>query len=311
MIDFSIIIPNYNGQKFLKKCFDSLKKQTFKNFEIILVDNNSSDDSINFCEKNYPEVKLIKMKSNGGFASAVNAGYNQSSGNLIALLNNDTEVDKDWLKEVKQAAESQPVAGFFASKMLDFEDRTIIDSCGDGLHWGGRSYNIGQLEKDNGNFDKDELVFGACAGAAIYRKEVFDKIGLLDDDFFMYLEDVDFDFRAQMAGFKCLFVSKAKVYHIGSATSGKRSAFIFKYSTKNRLHLIYKNYPTSKLFTKLPNIIFSECRFFAASIKHAYTKEYFQGIFMAFKEHQKMIPKRNKIQTSKAIKIKYLDEIIE
>ena len=275
MNKLSVIVPNYNGQKFLKNCLNSLLSQTFKNFEIILVDNNSTDDSISFCKKNYPTVKIIRMENNGGFASAVNAGIEKSSGNLVALLNNDTEVDKNWLKEISIALDKYPDADFFASKMLDYKDRTIIDSCGDGLYWSGRSYNIGQLNKDTEDFNENKFVFGACAGAAIYKKEVFNSVGLLDEDFFMYLEDVDFDLRAQMAGFKCLFVAKARVYHIGSATSGKKSGFIFKYTTKNRAHLIYKNYPTSIIFSKFPKIFLSELRFFAASIKHNYIKEYF------------------------------------
>lgn len=312
MTTFSVIIPNYNGKRFLKVCFDSLADQSFSDFEIILVDNNSVDDSIAFTKNNYPDVEIIKMKHNGGFASAVNSGIKKSTGKLIALLNNDTEVDPDWLKEMKVAADQNPEADFFASKMVDFYDHTIIDSCGLNLTWSGRSYNRFMNQKNSAKCRSDAYVFGACAGAAVYRREIFDKIGLFDQDFFMYVEDVDFSFRAQLYGFKCLYVATAKVFHIGSASSGgKQNPLSFKLCARNRWYLIYKNYPTGKIWRYLCKIKYSEIRYFLASVKHHYVKEYFWALGSGIINFSKIAKKRAKIQHGRVVSIAYLDQIIE
>lgn len=307
----SIIIPNYNGSNFLKTCFDSIDNQSRSCFEIILIDDCSTDDSVSFVKKNYPSVEVIQKKKNSGFPSSVNIGIKAAKGNLVALLNNDTELDKDWVEEIINAVDTYPDADFFASKMLDFKNRSIIDSCGDGMSWAGRGYKIGTLEKNVGQYDQEKFVFGACAGAAVYKKEVFDKIGLFDEDFSFYLEDVDIDFRAQLAGLRCLFVPKAKVYHIGSATAGKRSAFSYKMMIKNHFHLIYKNFPIARICKNIFKIIYSELRFLAAGVKHGFTKEYFWAVGKAIKEHDRMRPKRKIIQSNIKVSSRYLDSIID
>lgn len=307
---FSIIIPNYNGVNFLNICFKSIRKQSYKNIEIIMVDDNSTDNSVEFTIKYFPEIKVINNKKNIGFASSVNNGIKVARGEYIALLNNDTEVAKDWIYEIYKAVNKYPDASFFASKMLDFADRTIIDSCGDSMTWSGRSYKRMEGQKNNRDLSPT-FVFGACAGASIYKKSLFDEIGLFDEDFKFYLEDVDIDFRAQLAGFKCLFVPEAVVYHVGSGTTGKISPFSFKMVIKNHFHLIYKNFPIRMIWKNLIKIFYSEFRFFLASIKHHFIKEYFWGIAHALLEHAKMIPKRKGIQSSRKVSIKYLDTVVE
>lgn len=308
---FSIIIPTWNGKVFLKACFDSLKNQSFKDFEVILVDDFSTDDTIQYTKKYFPWVKIIEKSKNSGFPSSVNLGIKAAKGEFIALLNNDTEVDKDWLQNILNSATNHPEAGFFASKMLDFKDRSIIDSCGDGMTWSGRGYKIGELKKDSRKFETERYVFGACGGAAVYRKELFDRIGLFDEDFKFYLEDVDIDFRAQLAGYKCVFVPGAKVYHIGSATAGKRSSFSFKMMIKNHFHLILKNYPWQKIISNIFKLKYSELRFFAAAIKYHFVREYFWGVNQALLESPKMLPKRRRIQRNRKASLKELDQIID
>jgi len=307
----SIIIPNWNGQKFLKTCLDSIYHQSYKNFEIILVDNGSSDDSIPFLEKNYPEVRTIKLPKNLGFSPAVNIGIREAKGDYIFLLNNDTELADDFLIEMKKAILENPEVGFFASKMLDFKDHTIIDTVGDRMTWSGRSYKLGMLEKDSPKYQTPYLIFGACGGAAVYQKEMLDKIGLLDEDFFAYLEDIDLDFRAQLSGYKCLFVPEAKVFHIGSATSSTISGFAFKLMIKNHWHLIYKNYPWQKIVVNLPKIAYSDLRFFAASVRYHFVRDYLWGLTHAIAEFPKMIKKRQLIQRNRTVSLKYLDSIID
>lgn len=308
---FSIVIPNWNGKEFLRICLDSLFKQSFKNYEIILVDNGSSDDSVSFTKNHYPEVKIVVLKKNMGFAVAANTGIKEAKGGLVALLNNDTEVDKDWLREIFNASEKDNHASFFASKLLDFKNRKIIDSCGDGLSWSGRAFSIGKGKKDSPGFEDVKYVFGATAGAAVYKKEMLEKVGLFDEDFFMYLEDVDLDFRAQLMGFKCLFVPKAKVYHIGSATAGKNSAFVFKYITRNRWYLMKKNFPWQKVVTYYPLIIISELRFFIAAVRHGFLGEYFWAFQQVIRNRAILVRKKSGLMAARAVSFKQLDEVMK
>jgi len=309
MKKISIIIPNWNGIKFLKICLDSIKKQTYNNYEVIIVDNGSTDNSILFIKKHYPWVKLIKLDKNIGFSPAVNLGIKSSNGELIALINNDLEMDINWLKIISDSADKYPEYGFFACKMLDFKHRNLIDSCGDAMSWSGRSWKLYEFETTS-KITENYPVFGACAGAAVYRKKMLDKIGLFDEDFFAYLEDVDLDFRAQLAGYKCLFIANAIVYHIGSGTSGKRSGFSFELMIKNHYHLIYKNFPTIKLFSSLPKLLYSELRLFIAAIKYKFLINYLRGLYRAFKEFPRMIKKRKQIQSNIKVDTDYLNTVI-
>ncbi|MFA7244326.1 MAG: glycosyltransferase family 2 protein [Patescibacteria group bacterium] len=308
-VKLSIVIPNWNGEKFLSKCLDSLLHQSENNIEIIVVDNGSGDQSETIIKK-YKQVKLIKLKENCGFSIAVNVGIKAANSELIGLINNDTEVDENWVSEMYVAAKNHPEAGFFASKMIDYYHREIIAAAGDAMNWWGRAYNIGKYEKNNENFDSEKYVFGACAGASVYRKALFEKIGLFDEDFFMYLEDVDISLRAQYAGFKCLFVPGAIIYHMGSASAGKKSGFVFKYINKNRWHVMYKNFPLSRIIIYSPLILLSELRFLAAAIVKGYFTEYIWAVKTCISEHGKMIEKRKKILRERKVSFRYMDKLM-
>src|SRR3712207_953177 len=179
----TILIPNWNGQRFLELCLTSLRNQSFQDFETILMDNGSTDDSVDFAARNFPEVQVIPLEDNLGFSAAVNAGIRASRAEYVALLNNDTEVDPGWLEALVEAAESHPEAGLFASKMVNFEDRRVLDGAGDVLRRSGLPYRLGHGEPDRGQYDEAAFVFGACAGAALYRRSMLDDIGLFDEDF--------------------------------------------------------------------------------------------------------------------------------
>lgn len=307
---FSIIIPNWNGERFLEACLDSLRKQSFQDFAAIVVDNASSDNSLRLLTDHYPEVAVIRLERNTGFACAVNAGIAASKSPLIALLNNDTETDPEWLASLDSAAKSHPEAAFFASKMLDFKSRQIIDSCGNGMSWSGKAYKIGEGETDGEAWNQKRFVFGACAGAAAYRAELFEKIGPFDETFVTYLEDVDIDFRAQLAGFRCLFVPEARVYHIGSATSGKGSKFGFRMGVKNHFHLIAKNYPARFLWRSIGKLVYAELRLIAAAIRDGYLAAYLEGAWAAARESGHAMQERRQIQSARRASDTYLQELI-
>jgi len=307
---FSVVIPNWNGERFLETCFEALRRQDMQDFETILVDNGSTDGSLRLVAERYPEVRILKMGRNAGFACAVNKGIQAATAPLIVLLNNDTEADSSWLSSINRAVKKHPEADFFASKMLDFKDRTIIDSCGNAMSWSGKAYKLGEGEMDGPEWRQGKFVFGACAGAAVYRKELFEKIGTFDETYMTYLEDVDIDFRAQLSGSRCYFVPDAKVYHIGSGTSGKRSEFGFRMATKNHFHLIGKNYPNRFIWKNIGKLLYSEARLIAAAVRDGYLKAYLQGMSGFWHESRHMLEERRRIQSSRTVTDAYLTEVI-
>ncbi|NJN54743.1 MAG: glycosyltransferase family 2 protein [Anaerolineae bacterium] len=183
----SIIIPHFNGRHHLSDCFDSLRQQSCQEFEIILVDNGSSDGTQPFVREQYPEVTLIELGENRGFTGACNAGWAASQGEIIILLNNDTAVHPHWLSEIFRAFAANPDVGSIASKMLLFDRRDTFHTAGDIYRVDGIPGNRGVWQKDEGQFEQEEAVFSACGGSAAYRREVIESVGFLDDDFFFLL----------------------------------------------------------------------------------------------------------------------------
>ena len=239
----SVIIPNYNGEKYIKNCLISLFNQSLKPDEIIIVDNNSSDKSVEIIEEFKEKVTLVKLDTNKGFSVAVNEGIKRAKSEFVALLNNDTELDKEWLKQLYLAINKDEKIFSCCSKMLRYDNRNIIDDVGDEYNILGWATKTGD-GKDSSDYVEDRYVFSSCAGAAIYRRGIFDEIGLFDENFFAYFEDVDISYRANIYGYKNLFASKAIVYHIGSASSGSRhNDFKVRLAARNNIYLIYKNMP--------------------------------------------------------------------
>lgn len=287
----SVIIPNFNGIKYLPFCLSSLKKQTFSNFEIIVVDNGSTDGSVEFIRKNYPKAKIIQFSNNKGFAQAVNKGIGEANGKYIALLNNDTETDPHWLEEMVKVLDKNKDIHFCASLILNYKDRNIIDSAGDGFSSWGLGYKIGHGEKMEAKYKKQRFVFGACGAAAIYRKTLFERIGFFDEDFFAYREDVDLNFRAQLAGYRCLYTPSAIVYHHGSKTATSR--FINYYATKNNLNVLVKNIPLNLFLKNIHKIILAQVLRFLSRPKYFFL--YLASSLKFFQELPKMLQKRKKV----------------
>lgn len=237
----SIIIPNWNGAKYLPVCLDSLRAQTFRDFEVIVADNDSHDESRALMAERYPEMKVVALDKNYGFTGACNAGLQAAQGRIKILLNNDTECPPDWLAEVMAAFDRHPEAGLVASKMLLFDQRDTFHTAGDLYKWNGIPANRGVWQKDVGQYQEGE-VFSACGGSAAYRSEMLDRIGLLDADFFFSCEDVDLAWRAQLAGWKAVFAPKAVVYHKLSATGGGPTASY--HDGRNFIYILIKDVPS-------------------------------------------------------------------
>ncbi|MEZ4730355.1 MAG: glycosyltransferase family 2 protein [Caldilineaceae bacterium] len=197
---FSVIIPNYNGLRFLATVLDALHQQTFRDFEVILADDASTDESVAFVEANYPEARLLVNRRNIGFAPTCNLAVAAARGRLVVLLNNDTEPEPAWLAELAKVICAYPHAAMVTSKLLLFDERQKLHTTGDLLGRDGIPRNRGVWEIDQGQYDGQPAIFSASGGASAFRKDVWQQLGGFDEEFWMYLEDVDFGFRAQLAG---------------------------------------------------------------------------------------------------------------
>jgi len=252
----SVVILNWNGLRHLDGCLTSLQAQTYTAFETILVDNGSTDGSVAWVREHFPHVRLLCNERNVGYAAGNNQAIRASQAPFVATLNNDTRVEPDWLAALVAAAEGDPSVGMCASRML-FADRPgIINSTGISMDVAGIAWDRCGGEPDHGGAGEPVEVFGPCAGAALYRRAMLDQIGLFDEDFFAYLEDVDLAWRARLVGWRCLYVPAACVYHVHSATGVEGSPFKNRLLGRNKVWTIAKNYPTGRLLLCLPLILF-------------------------------------------------------
>ena len=251
-MEVSVVIPNFNGIAFLDSVLASLEGQTLNNFEVILVDNGSTDGSCSFVTANYPWVHLIELSENFGFCGAVNAGIRAAKAPYVLLLNNDTEVKEDFVEEMLAAIRRHKNAFSCGARMVQYHDRDKLDDVGNYYCALGWSFARGR-GKDIHAYETEDRIFSACAGAAIYRKKILEKIGYFDEEHFAYLEDTDIGYRARIYGYENWYAPKAIVYHVGSGTSGSRyNQFKTRYSSRNNIYLIYKNMPLLQIILNLP-----------------------------------------------------------
>ena len=279
----SVIIPNYNGEHFLKECLEALKRQTFDDMEVVLVDNASTDDSIKLAKELYREIRVIELHDNTGFAYAVNRGIEAAKGEYVLLLNNDTIVFPNFVKNQYKMIKGKPDVFSCSALMIQNQNHELVDDAGDELAVLGWGF-APDRDKPVSGCGVPHEVFSSCAGAAIYRKAVFDEIGLFDESFFAYLEDMDVGYRARLAGYRNLYNPYAKVYHLGSASSGSRhNAFKVELSARNSMYMMKKNMPVWQYILNLPFIVagiaIKTVYFAKKGIAGAYIRGIYRGIF--------------------------------
>ena len=251
MQEVSVIIPNFNGMAYLDGVLAGLECQTVSNFDVILVDNGSNDGSCAFVAARYPWVHLIELPENFGFCKAVNEGIRASRSPYVLLLNNDIEVTENFIEEMLSAIKRHPKAFSCAARMIQFHDRDRLDDAGNYYCALGWAYARGK-GKDIHTYEKEEKIFASCAGAAIYRKKIFDELGYFDEEHFAYLEDMDVGYRARIAGYDNIYCPSAVVYHVGSGTSGSRyNSFKVRLAARNNIYLNYKNMPFLQLLVNV------------------------------------------------------------
>lgn len=259
----TVIIPVWNGAAWLPACLRALEEQSFRDFEVIVVDNGSTDNSRDLARTGCPRASLIAFKRNCGFASAVNAGIRQCHTDYVALLNMDAQPRPDWLLNLVRVMDaSGPEVGCLASRMLSLANSALADDCGDILSWQGAAAKRGHGQPAD-LFNRMEEIFSACAGAALYRRVMLETLGGFDERFFAYLEDVDLGVRARLRGYRCLFVPAAEVLHQGHGSAMPQARYV-RLVTRNRLLLLFKNIPARLLLRHAFSLLYGQLYFFIA-----------------------------------------------
>jgi len=294
MCTVSVIIVNWNGKRFLRECLDAVLGQNFPDFEVILVDNGSSDGSADLVGASYPQVNLVRLPENRGFTGGNLAGFAAARGRFIALLNNDTRPEMGWLRALV-AGMSDPGIGICASKLIiDGSDR--IDSVGDLFTNAFTGTKLGTLRPSR-EFLAPLPVHGACAAAALYRRDMLDDIGFLDDDFFFNHEDTDLNLRAWLAGWRCVFLPQAVVHHKVSASIGELSAATVYYFSRNNEWVWLKNVPLALMIRYLPQRMLYQVTSLAFyGIKSRRLLPFLKGKFDALRLLPVMLRKRRSVQ---------------
>lgn len=302
----TVVIPNWNGARFLPTCLEALDRQSLgapggPTVELIVVDNGSTDGSLDLLRAR-PGVRLLALPGNLGFAAAVNVGIRAARAPIIVLLNNDTEAEPGWLAALVDVLEADHRVGSASSKVLQFADRGRFHTTGDCLDLAGMAANRGWGELDEGQYDGASEVFGANAAAAAYRRDLFDDIGGFAEDFGSYMEDVDLAWRARLAGWRCVFVPAARVYHHVSATGGGPMASYLV--ARNRLWMIARCYPGRLLIRHLPRVLAAQLRLAWQALRAwrgAAARATLRGLLAGLAGLPHMLPSRRRIQAARRI----------
>jgi GT2 family glycosyltransferase len=258
----TVVIPNWNGMPWLDRCLQALRRQDV-DFETVVVDNASIDDSVAFIERNHPHIAVVRLQTNTGFANAANVGIARATTPYVVLLNADTEVYPDWLSQLLHRIErAPPELGAISSQMLRLDGCDCIDDAGDELSWYGAATKRGH-DQPARNFDREEEVLSPCAGAALYRRDFLRLTGGFDDAFFAYLEDVDLGLRGRLMGYRYLYLPSAKVLHQGHGSNLPFHRYV-EWITRNRLMLFAKNIPASLLLRHAAKLLYGQVYFFVA-----------------------------------------------
>ena len=312
----SIIILNWNGGKYLPRCLEAVKAQTYPDYEVLVVDNGSKDGSADGIEESWEKVRAIRLDQNIGFAAGNNLGARQARGRWLATLNNDAYPAPGWLENLVRAAESAEKTGngsfaFFASRMILADDKARIDGTGDilnasGLAW-HRDHNrpAGQAHMERGE------VFSACAAAALYRREDFLNAGGFDERFFSHHEDVDLGFRLRLRGFRCLYVPSAEVAHVGSASFGLESDFTVYQVHRNLVWSYFSNMPGFLFWKYLPAHILANLVFLVFYTLRGQGKSIWRAKWDALLGLPEALRKRRVVQGTKKVEDREIDRLID
>ena len=308
----SVVIPSWNGVTLLPPCLDSLRAQTYRHFDTWIVDSASSDETVAVVRRDYPEVHLIPLAENRGYSGATNVGIAQSAGTWVAILNQDIVADPHWLEGIARAAATHPEAGALACKIMLYDQRDHFHSAGDAYGVDGIPVNRGVWQEDSGQYDDQTEVFGACGGALAYRRRMLDEVGVLDESFFMYCEDVDLAWRQQLAGWRAIYVPRAVAFHHLSASGGGVTASY--YTGRNTLWVIAKNVPGPLLRKYWPAMLTAQRRIACDAVRAwrgEAARARLRGQLAGLATWPRLLGKRRAIQRSRRVPLDYLEQILQ
>jgi GT2 family glycosyltransferase len=298
----ALIIVNWNSGQCLKKCLSCVAKQRVVPWKTIVVDNGSTDDSLWLIKDRFEFVRIISLADNLGFALANNVAARETEGSdWIGLLNPDAFPEPEWLESLLESTRSCPGYSFYASRMMLNADPTVLDGAGDVYHPSGGAWRRGHNRVSEASDLEKVEVFGACAGAALYRRDAFLDVGAFDDAYFCYFEDVDLAFRLRLAGHRCLYVPHAVVRHVGSASTGERSDFTTYHGQRNLVWTYFKNMPSLLLWLYLPQHIFLNLAMLVWYSLRGQTRVIWKAKWDALTGLPRILRARRRIQRSRRI----------
>lgn len=303
----TVIIPNYNGKEYLRQCLLSLSQCEPSDFHTIVVDNGSTDGSVELLREEFPQVEAIFLPENTGFAPAVNRGLEHTKTPFALLLNNDTTVEPDFVMQMEKALEQRKMVFSVSAKMVMMQDHALIDGAGDLYCALGWAFALGKGKKVSENYTKTARIFSSCGGAAIYRMDVLKKIGLFDENHFAYLEDVDIGYRAKIYGYENFYEPSAVCYHAGSGFSGSRyNEFKVNLSSRNSIYLILKNMPLLQIVVNLPFLLLGFLTKIVFFVKKGYGYTYCKGLLNGFKLYFSKEGRKNNVPFKWKFLLNYL-----
>lgn len=300
----SVVIPNWNGWQHLEECLTALRMQTYQDFEIIVVDNGSSDGSVAEVRTHFPEVRLVCLADNQGFAAGCNAGIAAAQGEFVALLNNDTRVDPGWLAALqrasRQSGHAEHLYDMWASRVVLADHPELLDSAGDGLTRAGIPFKRGHLQPAQA-YTTPQEVFGPSGSAAVYRKRLLDRLGGFDPDFFLIHEDVDLAWRARLLGARCWYVADAIVQHKVNASLGYLSWRYVYYGQRNLEYVFIKNMPFALLLRSLPSHILFNLLAWGYFVWHGHGRHFLQAKIAVARSLPSLWQKRRTVQKHRRV----------
>jgi GT2 family glycosyltransferase len=304
----TVAMPNYNGRSLLGEMLQSLDRQTLKPARIVVVDDCSEDDSVDYLHNNWPHVEVVRLSRRGGVTAAMNACLRAADTELVGLFNNDMALEPECIAELVAALDEHPQAGSATPKMLDYTERSVFDGAGDMLSWRGGGTRRGHGQRDIGQYQVPEEVFGPCGGAALFRRSALAQVGELDEAYFAYYEDLDWSFRAQLLGIGCRYVPSAVLYHRGSATLGRgMSDFNGYHLWRNPVWLIAKCYPTGAILRHAPALLRGQAGNLYTAIRARRVRVWARAMRDAFLGLPAALAKRRAIQSGRRISLAQLE----
>jgi GT2 family glycosyltransferase len=308
--DVTVAILNYDGRELLAGLLPTLAAQTATGFAINVIDNGSADDSVAWLQREWPQVAIVRIPQNIGVTRALNRAVQSARTPYVALLNNDLELEPGWLREMRAALQAHPDAGSADGKLLNFHRRGEIDGAGDLIARTGECCKRGFGEQDRGQFDRPAEILCASGGAALYRREAFDRVGPFDEDFGAYFEDVDWGLRAQLCGYRCRYVPTAVAFHMGSATTGRdRSSYAHLFS-RNSLLMLAKCLPAGSLLRLGPLLVAFQLKWLVASAVRGGLAAHLKGWCQALARTAETLRKRRDVQRRRTVPASRLHEVL-